>query len=99
MHRPPRRLPRVIRRAGTERPLVVDDRRVATDLLRALRMAEEVRVVAFLPDEDEVHGRHEEGDEIAARRRARKRVGADAEPAGMVGSSLLRPEGLLEDRL
>ena len=97
--RPPRRLPRVVGRAGAVRVLVVDDRRVTPHLLRALRVAEQVRVVPLLPDEDQVHGRHEEGDELAAGRRAREGIGADAEPAGMVGAALLRPEGLLEDRV
>ena len=59
-------LPRVVRGARPEAVLVRDDARVAADLLRALRVPEQVRVVALLPDEDEMRGGHEVGDERAA---------------------------------
>ena len=81
VHRPPGRLPRVVRRARPERRLVRDDPRVPADLLRALRVPEEVRVVALLPDEHEVGRGHEHGDERAALRGARERIGLHAEPA------------------
>src|SRR5207237_3638753 len=45
VHRPARCLPRVVRGARAEVDLVRDDVRVAADLFRALRVAEEVRVV------------------------------------------------------
>ena len=66
VHRPAGGLPGVVRGARPERPLVGDDARVAPDLLRALGVAEEVRVVPLLPDEDQVRGGHELGDERAA---------------------------------
>src|SRR5919198_1618885 len=88
---PARGLPRVVRGAGAERRLVPDDARVAADLLRALRVPEKVRVVALLPHEDEVRGGHEVGDERAVLRGARERVGADAEPTGVVVAAFVRP--------
>src|SRR5579859_223880 len=96
VHRPPGSLPGVVRGARTEVALVVDDPRVAADLHRTLRVAEEVRVVLLLPDEHEVRRSHEDRDEIAAGRRTRERVGAHAEPADVLGA-VLRPEllGLL----
>src|SRR4029079_13123560 len=78
------RLPRVVRGARPEAVLVRDDPRVAADLLRALGVPEQVRVVALLPDEDEVGGGHEVGHERAAVGRTGKGVGANAEPAGVV---------------
>src|SRR5207245_9014108 len=62
---------------------------------------EQVRVVALLPDEHEMRRRHEVRDERAARRRARERIGPDAEPAAVVGAVVVRPEllGLLEELL
>ena len=89
------RLPQVVRGARAERGLVLDDARVAADLLRPLGVAEQVRVVALLPDEDEVRGGHELGDEGAAGGGTRERVGADAEPAGVVGAGVVGPELLL----
>ena len=63
MYRATGSLPRVVGRAGAEARLVADDTRIPPDLLRALRMPEEVRVVAFLPHEHEVRRGHELGDE------------------------------------
>ena len=85
-------LPRVVRGARAELRLVDDDARVPPDLLGALGMPEQVRVVAALPDEDEVGRRHEVRDERAALRRARERVGGDAEPAGVVAARVVGPE-------
>src|SRR5829696_1387202 len=84
VHRAAGRLPRVVRRARTEAPLVLHHSRVSPNLLRALRVAEEHGVVGLLPDEDEVDGGHELGDEVAAGRGTRKRVGRDAVPAAVV---------------
>src|SRR5207237_103078 len=75
-----------------ERELVAYDPRVASDLLRALRMPEEVRVVALLPDQHEMSRGHEVGDEAAARRRARERIGPHAEPAAVIVAIVLVPE-------
>jgi hypothetical protein len=63
---------------------------------------EQVRVVELLPHEDEVRGRHEVGHERAAARGTRKRIGADAEPAGVILAAVLLPQLLdlaLEDFL
>src|SRR5215213_126682 len=65
---PAGRLPRVVGRARTERRFVRLDARVTADFLRALRMMEEVRIVALLPDEYEMRGSHEVGNERAAAR-------------------------------
>src|SRR5207237_10528762 len=59
VHRATRRLPRVVRRARPEGRLVRHDARVAPDLFRPARMTKQVRVVALLPHEDEMRGRHE----------------------------------------
>ncbi len=59
-------------------------------------MAQEVRIVPLLPDEDEVRCGHELGDERALVGRARKRVRTDAEPPRVVGARIIRPELLLE---
>src|SRR5581483_808068 len=83
VHRPPRRLPRVVRGARAEGGLVRDHARVATDLLRPLGVTEQVRVVALLPDE------------IAAGRRARKGRRRDAEPARVVLAAVAGPQLLL----
>jgi hypothetical protein len=56
---------------------------------------EEIRVVALLPDEDEVRGGHEDGDEIAAPRRARERIRPDAIPAAVVDDVVVPPELLV----
>jgi hypothetical protein len=55
-------------------------------------MAQEVRVVALLPDEDQVRRGHELGDEGAAGRGTRKRVGGHAEPARVVLAALVDPQ-------
>src|SRR5687768_9552658 len=85
-------LPRVVRRARAEAPLVGDDPRVAADLLRTLCVPEQVRVVALLPDEDQVRRRHVVGDVRAADGRAGERVGADAVPAGAIVVGVVLPE-------
>src|SRR5512145_349817 len=59
VHRAAGGLPGVVRRARAEGALVLDDARVATDLLRPLGVPEEIRVVALGPDEDQVDGGHE----------------------------------------
>src|SRR5262245_20196688 len=87
--------PRVIRGARAEFRLVLDDARVAADLLRPLGMAEKIRVVAMLPDEDEMNFGHEMCDEGAALRRAGERIGRDTEPAGMVATRVVGPQILL----
>ena len=81
--RSPGRLPCVVRRARPERRLVVDDTRIAADLHRTRRVAQQVRVVSLLPDEHEMRGGHELRDERATGRRTGKRIGAHAVPAGM----------------
>src|SRR4029079_8606298 len=98
VHRPACRFPRVVRRAGAEVDLVGDDPRVAADLLRALGVAQEVRVVLLLPDENEGRCRHERRHEEAAGCRAWERIRADADPADVL-VAVLRPEllGLLGD--
>jgi hypothetical protein len=73
--------------------------RVAADLLRAFRVPEEVRVVALLPDEDQMRGGHELRDEFAAGSRARERRRRHAEPAGVVVIAVLPPELLLPEEL
>src|SRR5215475_8089767 len=85
---PPGGLPRVVRGARAEVGLVGNDPRVAADLHRALGMAEQVRVVALLPDEHEMGGGHEHGHEGAVGRRAGERIGADTEPADVLGAVL-----------
>ena len=84
---PARGFPRVVRRAGAERGLVRHDARIAPDLLRTPGVTQQVRVVALLPDEDQVRGRHELGDERAALGGARERIGRDAEPPAVVLAS------------
>ena len=58
------RLPRVVRRARPEAGVVGDDPRVASDLHRARGVAEQVRVVALLPDEHEMRRGHEDRDDV-----------------------------------
>src|SRR6185437_2849841 len=60
-----------------------DDPRVATDFLCALCMPQEIRVVAFLPHEHEMRGRHALGDKTATLSGTGERIGAHAVPAGM----------------
>src|SRR5439155_17947917 len=89
------RLPRVVGGTGAEGRLVADHPRVATDLLRALGMPQQVRIVTLFPDQHEMRSRHEVGDERAARRRTGKRVGAHAVPAAVVAAVVLAPELLV----
>jgi hypothetical protein len=56
---------------------------------------EEIRVVPFLPHEDEVRSGHEDGDERARRGRAREGIGANAEPAGVIVVGVVGPELLV----
>src|SRR5207302_724859 len=62
-------LPRVVRGAGAERLLVPDDARVPADVLRPLRVPEQVRVVALL--QDDVLARAREATRTAPRRARR----------------------------
>ena len=62
-------------------------------------MPEQVRVVPLLPDEHEMDGGHEVGDVGTPGRRAGERVGADAEPPGVVVDALVDPELLLLEEL
>ena len=91
------RLPRVVRRARPELWPVVDDARVPTHFLCALRMSEQVRIVAQLPHEDQVHRGHVVRDERAAGRGTRERSGRDAEPAGVIGVGVTGPKLFLDD--
>ena len=95
MHRPARSLPGVVGRARAERWLIGGYAWVAAHFHGALRVPEEVRVVAFLPDEHEVRSGHELGDERAPGGRTRERISADAPPAAVVTSVVLAPELLL----
>ena len=92
VHRASRGLPRVVRRARPEAGLVADDPRIPPYLLCALRVPEEVRVVAFLPDENEMGRGHEVGDEEAALGRAGEGIRADTEPATMVPVVVAQPQ-------
>ena len=58
-------------------------------------MAQQVRVVALLPDEHEVRRGHELGDERATGGGARKRIGAHAVPAGMLLAVVAGPDLLV----
>ena len=88
---PPTRSTRRSARSRSRR----DDPRVAADLHRALRVPEQVRIVALLPDEDEVRRGHEVGHERAAVGRAGKGIGANAEPAGVVVVGVVDPVELV----
>ena len=55
-------------------------------------MPEQVRVVSFLPDEDQMRGGHELGHEGTPLGRARERICADARPAGMIAGVVVLPE-------
>src|SRR5581483_1550862 len=98
VHRTAGGLPGVVRGARAEGRLVDDDARVAADLLGALRVPEQVGVVALLPHEHEVRRRHEAGDKRAPRRRAREGIGAHAVPAGTVAVLVVAPELLVFER-
>jgi hypothetical protein len=58
---------------------------------------EEVGIVTLLPNENQVCSGHEDGHEVAAGRRTRKRIRPDAEPAAVVGHFVVRPELLDRD--
>src|ERR687896_2760042 len=88
----PRGFPGVVGGARPERRLVLDDMRVAPDLLRSLGVPQQVGIVALLPDEHEMRGRHEVRHEGAARRRAWERVRGNAEPAGVIRISVVAPQ-------
>jgi hypothetical protein len=60
---------------------------------------EQIRVVALLPDQDQVCRGHEAGDKGAPCRRTREGIGADAEPAGVIGARVVPPELLFLHRL
>src|SRR5439155_26446719 len=95
MNRPPRRLPRVVRRARPVRGRVGNDSRIAPDLLGSARMTEQVRIVALLPHEDQMRSGHELGHEDAAGGGTGEGVGADAEPPVVVVTALVGPQLLL----
>ena len=73
--------------------------RVPPDLEGALCVPEQVRVVALLPDEHEVGGGHEVGDEETAARRARERIRLHAPPAGVVAGVVVTPQVLVLEEL
>jgi hypothetical protein len=58
-------------------------------------MPEEVRVVALLPNENQVRSGHELGHEAAPLGGARKRIGADTRPAGVITCVVVLPELLV----
>src|SRR5262249_31093384 len=93
------RLPRVVRRARTERARVLRDARIAPDFLRACGVSEEIRIVLHFPHEDEVRSGHEVGNKCAPLRGTRKRVRLDAEPPAVVGAVILRPQLLVGEEL
>src|SRR4051794_27841581 len=95
---PARGLPEVVRETRAERRDVLDDVRVPQDVARAGRMTEQVRIVALLPDKDQVRRGHELCDVRAPRRGAGKRAGRDTPPA-FVLCFVLAPELVLLDEL
>src|SRR5579862_5265743 len=100
VHGPPGREPGVVGSAGAELRAIADDARVAAHVARAPRLLEQVGVVLLLPDEDQVRGGHELGDERAARCGTRERIGAHAPPPVVVVSVVLLPElGVDDERL
>src|SRR5205823_13546443 len=96
---PAGRLPRVVRRAGPEGQLVFRDPRVSSDFLCASRVPQEIRVVGLLPDENQMRGSHEICNERAATRGTGEGIGADTEPAAVVGAVVLRPELFVGEEL
>jgi predicted acylesterase/phospholipase RssA len=96
VNRPTGGFPRVVRGARAEARLVADDPWVSPHFLRALCVPEEVRVVALLPDEHEVCGGHEVGDEGAAFGGAGERIRANAEPAAVLPVVVTLPQLLVE---
>src|SRR5215210_1049828 len=95
---PARGLPEVVGEARAERRDVLDDVRVPLNLARAGRVTEQVRIVALLPDKDEVGSCHELCDVRAPRRGAGKGAGRDTPPA-FVLCFVLAPELVLLDEL
>ena len=86
-------------RARAERLLVLDDAGIAAHLHRPLGVPEEIGIVALLPDEHEMGGRHVARDERATRSGARERIGADAVPAEIVVGAVVLPELLVLDHV
>src|SRR5260221_14755100 len=84
--------PRVVRGARPELGAVPGHPWVAADVAGAGRVAQQVRVVERLPDEDQMRRGHELGDERTALRRARKRIRAHAEPAVVPALGVVLPE-------
>ena len=68
---------------------------VPSDFLGALRVPEQIRVVALLPDQNEMRRRHEVGDERAPFRRAGEGIRAHAEPATVVSAAVVLPQLLV----
>src|SRR5206468_10792268 len=99
VHRAAGGFPGVIGSARAEGRLIGDHAWVASHLLRALRMPKQVRVVPVLPDEDEMHGRHEHGHVRAAARRTRKGLGRHAEPTRVIGTRIVGPQFLFLGQL
>jgi len=91
--------PGVVRGAGAELALVADHAGVAPDVPGTSSVPQQVRIVQFLPHEDEVRRRHELGDERAARGRTRKRIGANAVPARAVVVVVVLPELFFAEEL
>lgn len=60
-------------------------------------MPEEVRVVTFLPDEDQMRCCHEVGHELATLSWTGKRIRTHARPPGVIARVVLVPELLLFD--
>jgi predicted acylesterase/phospholipase RssA len=92
VHRASGRLPGVVGRARPEPGLIPDDPGISAYLLGALRVPEQVRIVAFLPHEHEMRGRHEVGHERATARRARERIGPNTEPSAVVAVVVSLPD-------
>src|SRR5471032_1248479 len=84
---------------------VTDDARIAAHVAGARSVLEQVRIVLFLPDEDQMRGGHELSDERAAGCGAGERIGSYAPPAVTVAIFAVEPEllfldvGLLQEHL
>src|SRR3990167_7284228 len=76
--------PEVVRQAEAEAGLPLDDVRVAASALAPLRLPEQREVVLLRPDDDQVGGGRELGDEAAPLGRTREGACAEAEPTGIV---------------
>src|SRR5207244_12642689 len=96
LRRPSVRLPPVLGRARPECRLIRDDARVAPDLFRASGVAQQIRVVALLPDEHEVRCGHELRDERTPRSRAWEWISAYAIPPGVLLAVLAGPDLLVD---